>query len=107
MHPQNIPYILQQTVEVARASFPKGNIYMQIRDSLGSIFDSEVFVDLFSTKGQPAYAPWRLALVCIMQFRSRQFPGGIRPCGSLRHCYVAHSTGNNFWLKTLPPQRDR
>ncbi len=59
MHPQNIPDIPQQTVEVARASFPKGNIYMQIRDNLGSIFDSEAFFDLFPTKGQPAYAPWR------------------------------------------------
>ncbi len=68
IHPQNIPDIPQQTVEVARASFPKGNIYMNIRDSLGSIFDSEAFADLFPQKGQPAYAPWRLALVCIMQF---------------------------------------
>ncbi|MHC5730512.1 MAG: transposase, partial [Nostoc sp.] len=68
MHPQNIPDIPQQTVEVARASFPKGNIYMKIRDTLGSIFDSEAFADLFPTNGQPAYAPWRLALVCIMQF---------------------------------------
>ena len=55
-------------MEVACASFPKGNIYMQIRDTLGSIFDDEEFVDLFPTNGQPAYAPWRLALVCIMQF---------------------------------------
>jgi transposase len=68
MHPQNIPDIPQQTVDVARASFPKGNIYMQIRDTLGSIFDYYTFVDLFPTNGQPAYAPWRLALVCIMQF---------------------------------------
>lgn len=68
MRPQKIPGIPQQTVEVARASFPKGNIYMQIRDSLGSIFEEEAFVELFPTNGQPAYAPWRLALVCIMQF---------------------------------------
>jgi transposase len=68
IHPQNIPDIPQQTVEVARASFPKGNIYMKIRDTLGSIFEEEVFADLFPQNGQPAYAPWRLALVCIMQF---------------------------------------
>jgi transposase len=68
MHPQNIPDIPQQTVEVARASFPKGNIYMKIRDTLGSIFEEEVFADLFPQNGQPAYTPWRLALVCIMQF---------------------------------------
>lgn len=46
MHPQNIPGIPQQTIEVARASFPKGNIYMQIRDSLGSIFEEEAFVGI-------------------------------------------------------------
>lgn len=68
MHPQSIPEIPEQTVLIARASFPKGNIYMQIRDTLGSIFSDEEFVDLFPSIGQSAYAPWRLALVCIMQF---------------------------------------
>ncbi len=68
MHPQNIPDIPKETVEVARASFPKGNIYMQIRDTLGSIFDDENFLDLFPLKGKSAFSPWRLALVCIMQF---------------------------------------
>jgi len=68
MYPQNVPDVPEQTVEVARASFPKGNIYMLIRDTLGSIFSSETFIDLFPSNGQPAYAPWRLALVCIMQF---------------------------------------
>jgi transposase len=57
MHPQNIPDIPQQTVDVARASFPSWNIYMQIRDTLGSIFDYYAFVHLFPTNGQPAYAP--------------------------------------------------
>ncbi len=66
MHPQSIPDIPQQTVEVTRASFPKGNIYMKIWDTLGSIFDSETFVDLFPTNGQPAYGPWRLGLIYII-----------------------------------------
>jgi transposase len=68
VHPQNIPDIPRQTVEVAHACFPHGNIYMKIRDTLGSVFDLEVFTGLFPDSGQPAYAPWRLALVCIMQF---------------------------------------
>ena len=62
MHPQNIPDIPQQTIEVARASFPKGNIYMKIRDTLGSIFESEVFADLFPHSGQPAYAPGAVSI---------------------------------------------
>jgi len=68
MHPQNIPDIPQKTVEVARAAFPKGNIYMQIRDQLGSIYEDGAFVELFSQWGQPAEPPWRLALTCVMQF---------------------------------------
>jgi transposase len=60
--------IPELTAEIAQAAFPKGNIYMQMRDNLGVFFDDEQFTDLFSHTGQPAIAPWRLALVTIMQF---------------------------------------
>ncbi|BAB77508.1 hypothetical protein ACN23B_30920 (plasmid) [Anabaena sp. FACHB-709] len=59
IHPQNIPDIPVETVQVARAAFPKGNIYLQIRDTLGSIYEDEAFVELFSQRGQPAESPWR------------------------------------------------
>lgn len=42
---------------------------MALRDSLGSVFTDEDFADLFPTHGQPAYPPWRLALVTLLQFR--------------------------------------
>ena len=45
-----------------------GNIYLQIRDTLGSIYVDEDFANLFSAKGQPAQSPWRLALICVMQY---------------------------------------
>jgi transposase len=41
---------------------------MQMRDVLGSIYTDEDFADLFPKDGQPAEAPWRLALVTVMQF---------------------------------------
>jgi transposase len=41
---------------------------MQMRDVLGSIYTDEDFADLFPKDGQPAGAPWRLALVTVMQF---------------------------------------
>src|SRR5260221_3716849 len=53
---------------VARAAYPKGNLYMQMRDVLGSIYTDEDFVDLFPKEGQPAEAPWRLALITVLQF---------------------------------------
>src|SRR6266568_3995273 len=57
-----------ETARVARAAYPKGNLYMQMRDVLGSIYTDEDFTALFPKEGQPAEAPWRLALVTVMQF---------------------------------------
>ncbi|MDV2998179.1 MAG: hypothetical protein N4J56_007884 [Chroococcidiopsis sp. SAG 2025] len=41
MQPQTIPPIPENTAAVARAAFPKGNLYLQIRDNLGSIYQDE------------------------------------------------------------------
>jgi len=68
MRPQSIPDIPEETVAVARAAFPKGNVYMPMRDHLGSLYEDDQFGDLFSREGQPAERSWRLALVTIMQF---------------------------------------
>jgi transposase len=56
------------TVKIAYSAFPDGNIYIRLRDELGTIFKDEVFGDLYPQRGQPAEAPWRLALVTFMQF---------------------------------------
>ncbi len=41
---------------------------MRLRDAVGTVFDDQQFVHLFSHPGQPAVSPYRLALVTIMQF---------------------------------------
>jgi transposase len=56
------------TREVARAAFPKGSLAIRIRDELGVLFQDEDFAEAFSTRGQPALSPARLALVSILQF---------------------------------------
>src|SRR5215831_927817 len=68
LKPQPVCPVPQETVRVARAAYPKGNIHMQMRDVLGSIYTDEDFADLFPKEGQPALAPWRLALITVMQF---------------------------------------
>lgn len=68
MRPQEIPEIPQDTFEVAQAAFASGNLYIQIREQLGIVYNDHDFVELFSEQGQPAESPWRLVLVCIMQF---------------------------------------
>jgi transposase len=57
-----------QTAAVARAAFPKGNLYLKIRDELGAIFADEQFDRLYPERGQPGLPPWHLALVTIFQF---------------------------------------
>ena len=38
----------QETVRVARAAYPKGNLYMEVRDELGTMYDDENFAHLFA-----------------------------------------------------------
>jgi transposase len=55
--------------DIAHAAFPKGtNLYLKMRDELGTFFEDQQFAPLFSVRGQPAEAPWRLALITIFQF---------------------------------------
>ena len=68
LKPQAIPEIPQMTVKVAHAAFRKGNTYMQMRDTLGTFFTDDQFAQMYPADGQPAYNPWRLALVSVMQF---------------------------------------
>src|SRR5712692_8493766 len=68
LHPRPIDPVPDETARVARAAFPKGNLYVKIRDELGTIYTDEQFADLFPHVGQPAEAPWRLALVTVFQF---------------------------------------
>ena len=68
LHPQPFDRVPEETKRVAHAAFPKGNLYLTLRDTLCLFYKDEDFAPLFSPYGQPAEAPWRLALVCIFQF---------------------------------------
>lgn len=46
--------IPEDTVRVAYATIPKGNVYMRMRDTLGPIYTGEAFASLFPPRGQPA-----------------------------------------------------
>src|SRR5437773_713195 len=84
LHPQATYPIPEETQRVARAAFPRGNVYMQVADRLGTIYHDAQFAALFPTRGQPAEAPGRLALVTILQFAEglsdRQAADAVRRC---------------------------
>ena len=67
LKPQTIPDVPLEMVRVVRAVFPKGNISIHLRDTLGAISQDGLFADVYPGRGQPAYAPWRLALVTVFQ----------------------------------------
>ena len=69
LKPTLVQPVPKETVRVARAAFPNGNLYLTLRDKLGSIFQDEDFAELFPKEGQPALPPWRLALITILQLR--------------------------------------
>jgi transposase len=65
----SIPSVPEDTARVAQAAFRRGNPYLVLRDRLGVMFEDADFADLYPRRGQAAYAPWRLALVTLLQFR--------------------------------------
>ena len=68
LHARKPDPIPEETARVARAAFPDGNLYVRMRGELDGIYADEDFADLFPTRGRPAEAPWRLALVTLFQF---------------------------------------
>ena len=69
LKPHLIEPVPELTAEIAHRAFPKGNLYLKLRDELGTIYGDEDFAGLYPSCGQPALTPWRLALVTIFQFR--------------------------------------
>lgn len=68
LDPQTNGPIPEATRRVARAAFPKGNLYMRMRDELGEVYGDTSFAELFPGRGQKAESPGRLAWVTVMQF---------------------------------------
>lgn len=58
----------EETARIAKSAFPRGNVYIKMRDELGVVYPDSEFVDLFPTTGQRGLSPGMLALVTVMQF---------------------------------------
>jgi transposase len=111
LHPQAIGSVPEETARVARAAFPKGTLYLQIRDELGTIYEDSHFADLFPKVGQPAEAPWCLALVCIIQFleglSDRQAAEAVRSRIDLKYLLGLELTDPGFNFSVLSEFRAR
>ena len=68
LHVQTEFSIPEETMRVARAVYPYGNTLMKLRDELGTIYQDQSFASLFPHNGRAVEAPWRLALITVLQF---------------------------------------
>ncbi len=59
---------LKKPLALLAPLFPKAIFICSCAGEIGVLFDDADFAALFPTRGQPAYAPWRLALITILQF---------------------------------------
>lgn len=111
MQPQSIPPVPPDTVAVVRAAFPKGNLYMRLRDTLGTIYEDEAFTPLFGRRGKPAESPWRLALVCVMQYvenlSDRQAADAVRARIDWKYALSLPLTDSGFDFSILSEFRER
>jgi transposase len=67
LHTHPLEPIPDLTRRIAQASFPKGTLAMHLRDALGAIYEDVDFAELFPRRARAAEAPWRLALVTVLQ----------------------------------------
>ena len=111
LRPQPLTPVPDQTARVAQAAFPKGNPYLTLRDTLGTIFQDDSFADLYAHDGQPGVAPWRLALVTILQFREtladRQAAEAVRARIDWKYVLGLELTDSGFDFSVLSEFRDR
>ena len=68
LRPSPIGRIPAETIRVAHAAFPCGTVVTRLRDEFAELYRDEDFAALYPRRGQPGLAPWRLALVTVLQF---------------------------------------
>lgn len=111
LKPTPIPPVPEATAYVARAVFPRGKVLMQLRDTLGTVYSDDQFADLFPAHGHPAVAPWRLALVPVVQVMEhvtdRQAADAVRRCLDGKYLLSLELTDGGFDLTVLSEFRTR
>src|SRR5919106_3783013 len=112
LHPQFLPPIPEATVAAVQAPFPKGNLYVELRAEFGRLYDDQLFVDLYPSQGRPVeVAPWRLALVMVMQYieelTDRQAADAVRRCMDWKYALSLTLTDPGFDFTLLHDFRCR
>jgi transposase len=111
LSPESLPEIPEETARIARSLFPKGNRYMWLRDELGAIYQDEQFASLYPNVGQLALQPWRLAVMCIIQYMEnysdRQVAEAVKTRIDLKYALSMELTDPGYDFSVLSEFRSR
>jgi len=111
LRPGDERQVPEETARVARAIFPESNVYLKLRDELGILYQDSDFTALFSSRGQPAESPGRLALVTLMQFAEgltdRQAADAVRSRIDWKYALDLELTDAGFHYSVLSEFRSR
>ena len=101
----------EETARVAQAIYPKGNLFMKIRDELGDLFEDAVFAELYPPSGQHSLSPATLALVLVLQYiadySDRQAAEAVRDQISWKYALGLELESQGFDFSVLSEFRKR
>ena len=111
LKPQKLPKVPEETARIAKILFPKGNKYMWLRDELDVIYKDEQFTELYPENGQYAEQPWRLAMMCVIQYMEnytdRQAAEALKTRIDLKYALSLELTDPGFDFSVLSEFRKR
>jgi len=109
--PYTVTPMPAETRRIAHAAFPKPSRCMQMRDQFGTIYEDAAFAALYPRRGQPAEAPWRLALITVMQYADhltdRQAAEAVRSRMDWKYALALELTDAGFHYSVLSKFRTR
>ena len=111
LHPEPIGEVPAETARVSRAAFPKGTLVTRLRDEFSTLYQDEDFRRFYPARGQPGLAPWRLALVTVLQFleqlSDRQAADAVRSRIDWKYALGLELTDPGFHFSVLTEFRAR
>ena len=105
LHPTPIGQIPTETLRIACTAFPRGTVVTRLRDEFNILYEDEDFRPVYPSRGQPGLAPWRLALVTVLQFlehlSDRQAADAVRARIGWKHALRPELTDPGFHFSVL------
>jgi hypothetical protein len=72
LRPQALPPVPEATVAAVQAAFPKGNLYVALRIEFGTLYDDQLFADLYPRSARGGLTHQSLSWRALQRMSSPQ-----------------------------------